>query len=148
MQAKFYIMPDSAITDSAELDQLICHIVAQHYQGGERLCIYCGSKQHAERLDEQLWQLATELFVPHNLSGEGPAGGAPVELVWQPPRQRRQCLVNTTTVVPDFANKFQQLIDFVPADETGKAAARERYRVYRQQGLQLSTVDYTNPEIN
>ncbi|GGB05491.1 DNA polymerase III subunit chi [Agarivorans gilvus] len=147
MKAKFYIMPDSVTTDSEALDSIACQILAQYYQAGERILVYTSSKQHAERLDEVLWQFEPEQFVPHNLSGEGPQGGAPVEITWQAPRQRRQCLVNLTNSVPDFARNFQHIIDFVPADETGKAAARERYRVYRQQGLSLDTAAYTNPEI-
>ncbi|WP_432454501.1 DNA polymerase III subunit chi [Agarivorans sp. QJM3NY_29] len=147
MNAKFYIMPDSVISDSEALDKIVCQIVAQYYRNGERSVVYCASKQHAERLDELLWQFEPEQFVPHNLNGEGPQGGAPVEITWQVPRQRRQCLVNLTSTAVDFARNFQHLIDFVPADEIGKAAARERYRVYRQQGLQLDTVAYTNPEI-
>ena len=41
--------------------------------------------------------------------------------------------------IPEFIASFNQVIEFVPVDETEKIQARERYKQYRQQGWQLST---------
>jgi DNA polymerase-3 subunit chi len=39
--------------------------------------------------------------------------------------------------VPNFANQFSHIVDFVPADNTLKQQARERYKMYRQLGFQV-----------
>lgn len=80
-------------------------------------------------------------FVPHNLSGEITQFATPIEISWQGKRnaQRRDLLINLQTNVPDFVAGFNQVIDFVPRDETEKAQARERYKQYRQLGWQLNT---------
>ena len=79
-----------------------------------------------------LWAFDPDSFVPHNLIGEGPKQGAAVEISWQPPKNRRAVLINLTREVPNFANQFSHLIDFVPADEALKEQARNRFRTCRQ----------------
>lgn len=80
-------------------------------------------------------------FVPHNLSGEVTQYATPIEISWKGKRnaQRRDLLISLQTAVPDFINSFNQIIDFVPANETEKVQARERYKQYRQLGWQLTT---------
>ena len=84
-----------------------------------------------------LWAFDSDSFVPHNLSGEGPKQGAAVEISHQAPQGRRPVLINLTSTVPDFANQFQLIVDFVPSDETLKQLARERFKACRQRGFQV-----------
>jgi len=118
---------------------LACQLAQQHYRQKVRVFILTDDQQQANIIDEYLWQLEPESFVPHNLMGEGPAYGAPVEIGWQPPRTSRQLLINLSAGTPAFANRFKEVIDFVPIDEQLKAQARARYKQYRQQGLPLQT---------
>ena len=111
------------------------------YRAKQRVFVYTADQQQAEAFDELLWQFDAERFVPHNLSGEGPRYGAPVEISWQAPRQNRHVLVNLADTVPAFANRFNQIIEFVPADAQLKAQARERFKHYRQLGVTPQTVN-------
>lgn len=119
--------------------QIACRLAQQGYQQNQRIYILVDDESQADLIDEYLWQLEPESFVPHNLTGEGPPRGAPVEIGWTAPRNARQVLINLATTAPGFANRFKEVIDFVPIDEQRKAQARERYKQYRQQGLQLQT---------
>jgi DNA polymerase-3 subunit chi len=49
-------------------------------------------------------------------------------------------LINLADQVPDFARRFNQIIEFVPAEPTLKAQARERYKQYRQAGILPETI--------
>lgn len=117
-----------------------CQLCADLYRANQRVFIYTADQQQAELIDELLWQFEPDSFVPHNLSGEGPARGAPIEIGWQAPRQSRQVLINLTEQMPDFAKRFAQVIEFVPAEAALKAQARERYKQYRQAGITPETV--------
>ena len=46
-------------------------------------------------------------------------------------------LINLTPTVPDFANQFQFIVDFVPSEESLKQQARERFKAYRQRGFKV-----------
>lgn len=143
MQVSFYVVnpsqPEPA-TAPAHV-AFACQLCADLYRAKKRVFVYTANQQEAEQFDELLWQFEPERFVPHNLAGEGPAYGAPVEISWQPPKQSRQVLLNLSTEIPAFANRFQQIIEFVPADEQLKAQARERYKQYRQLGITPQTIN-------
>ncbi|RKF18653.1 DNA polymerase III subunit chi [Alginatibacterium sediminis] len=144
MNAKFYIMSGSVSADSSELDEAACQIISRHYRNGEKVFVLANSQQHAERIDEILWRFDTAQFVPHSLSGENPQQASPVEIAWQPVNARRQTLINLASSAPNTATYYQQIIDFVPGDEAGKKQARDRYRLYRQMGIQLETLTYND----
>lgn len=136
-QATFFILQDSA-ADAAL--QLACRLTTQYFRQRQRILVHCGDQAQAEAFDELLWTLPVDAFVPHNLLGEGPASGTPVEITWQPPeRVNRPILINLAPQYPDFAPRFQQSFDFVPAHEEQKQQARERYKYYRAAGIQLDT---------
>jgi DNA polymerase-3 subunit chi len=102
-----------------------------------RVFIYTLDQQSAHDIDEMLWAFDPDSFVPHNLIGEGPKQGAAVEISWQPPKNRRAVLINLTREVPNFANQFSHLIDFVPSDDSLKEQARNRFRTCRQWGFNV-----------
>ena len=106
--------------------------------------IACEDEQQAIRLDEALWARPPESFVPHNLSGEGPRGGAPVEIAWPQKRNSsaRDILISLRTDFADFATAFTEVVDFVPYEESLKQLARERYKAYRLAGFNLNTATW------
>lgn len=120
---------------------LACLLATRSYRQKQKCLVHCQNQALAEQFDELLWQLPNDAFVPHNLSGEGPAGGAPVEICWQAPSQmNRQVLINLSDTIPDFHHRFRHIIDFVPAQDDLKPQARERYKQYRAAGYQLETL--------
>ncbi len=81
--ATFYLLDNDTHQDGlSAVEQLVCEIAAERWRAGKRVLIACEDEQQAIRLDEALWARPPESFVPHNLSGEGPRGGAPVEIAW------------------------------------------------------------------
>jgi len=133
-QVMFYQLAD----DGSEVNSLSHHACLQaayFYRQKQKVFIYSKDKEKAHDIDEMLWAFDANSFVPHNLMGEGPSYGAPVEISWQPPTGRRPVLINLTDTVPDFASQFSQIIDFVPSDDTLKQLARERFKAYRQLGF-------------
>lgn len=141
-QARFYVIEKNSRQDGLSAEEaLACDLAANAWRLGKKVLIACETEQQALNLDEALWQRDPEQFVPHNLSGEATTYATPIEISWKGKRnaQRRDLLISLQTEVPEFINSFNQIIDFVPADETEKARARERYKQYRQMGWQLGT---------
>ncbi|WP_440876166.1 DNA polymerase III subunit chi [Thalassotalea sp. PLHSN55] len=137
-QVIFNIMPDEADDQHAHWHQA-CVVAADHYRNNQRVYIYTQNQADAHQIDELLWAFDPDSFVPHNLVGEGPQNGSAVEISWQAPTSRRPILINLTSTVPDFASQFSHIIDFVPADETLKQQARERFKACRQWGFNVDT---------
>ncbi|NMP30256.1 DNA polymerase III subunit chi [Thalassotalea sp. M1531] len=136
-QATFHLMPDNA-HDNA-LVQYACVLAAQHFRQQQKVFIFAENEQQAHAVDELLWSFEPDSFVPHNLVGEGPRQGSPVEIGWQAPRGRRPVLINLTQTMPAFAGQFSQIMDFVPVAENDKQLARERFKACRQMGFNVNT---------
>jgi DNA polymerase-3 subunit chi len=135
MATTFYHLSDTEeIKDSdpnAALLKRACALSAELYQQGLRVFVATSDVKTAEQLDELMWQLPSDQFIPHNLQGEGPHYGAPIEIGHQPPQTRRQVLINLCHPMPPFAVKFTQIIDFIPNAPEQKQQARERFHQYR-----------------
>ena len=134
-QAQFYVL------NKDNINELASDLAAQAWRLGKRVLIACETEQQAFEIDELLWARDPDSFVPHNLSGEATQYPTPIEISWKGKRnaQRRDLLITLQNTIPDYVASFNQIIEFVPVDETAKVAARERYKQYRQMGWQLST---------
>jgi len=147
-QALFYLMPSVSPTRENATEQvyrLACELAQHAYVKQQQVYLHCQSREQAYAIDELLWQFEPTAFVPHNLKGEGPVTGAPVEIGFDTlgPNKNRHLVINLADQVPSFAVDFGQIIDFV-ADDTGlKAIARDRYRQYKNLGIALCTQDLT-----
>ncbi|NTS75553.1 DNA polymerase III subunit chi [Catenovulum sp. SM1970] len=116
-----------------------CRLAAHCYRQNQKIFIYTGDQTQANQVDEYLWQFDAQSFVAHNLQGEGPKFGSPVEIGCEVPKGSRQILINLSPSMPDFAKRYPQVFDFVPHQEELKQVARERYKQYKQSGHQLTT---------
>lgn len=133
-QTTFYPLSDTDSTEHA-LEAKVCQLAGELFQQGQRVFVATMDVKSAERVDELMWQLPSEQFIPHNLQGEGPHYGAPVEIGHQPPQGRRHVLINLCHPLPQFAVNFNQIIDFIPTDDQAKQLARERFHHCRQLNL-------------
>ena len=139
---RFYLLDETQqVNQQPAHFALACLLATRSYRQKQKCLVFCENQQQAEQFDELLWQLPNDAFVPHNLTGEGPVGGAPVEICWQTPSQfNRPVLINLAETIPEFHQRFRQVIDFVPGNEQLKLQARERYKQYRAAGNQLDTL--------
>ena len=135
-QAIFYQL-DETETPASDLQAFACYLVAQCYSNNQRLSVLCADKVQAEAVDELLWQLPAERFIAHNLAGEGPKGGALVEITWPKQSALRSIVVNLSAQEIPQANRYQTIYDFVPVDEALKPAARERYKLCKLAGCEM-----------
>ena len=53
-------------------------LIADAFANKQKISVLCDTQKQAEEVDEFLWQLPANRFVPHNLYGEGPQSGTPV----------------------------------------------------------------------
>lgn len=121
---------------------IACEQIIEHWNQKKRVYIHCDNQIQAEKIDEFLWTMELEHFIPHNLVGEGLKNGSPIEIGWNERKGtgRRDVLINLQVSFPVFASVYQDVIDFVPFEEDKKAFARERYKSYKDIGFNLKTI--------
>ncbi|MEL7290717.1 MAG: DNA polymerase III subunit chi [Pseudomonadota bacterium] len=143
-KATFYIVqPDSAQASKLGFAHYILFLARHFAKQGAKVYLNCNDKGHAEQIAEVFWQVDANQFIAHNLVGEGPKYGTNIEIGHQgvKPSWNRQLVINLAENETTFANKFAEVVDFVPCEEKAKQLARERYKIYRQAGYQLQTIE-------
>lgn len=146
MQVSFYELPAKAQTQGDALLSHMVELISKHYQNREYLSVVCSDKQQAESIDELIWQQPPDQFIAHNLYGEGPINGSPVEITWLSALdshaiRNKKLVINVSHQYLSTFASYQHIVDFVPSDGTLKTAARERYKQYKQAGCQMSFIN-------
>jgi len=109
---------------------------------GRQLTVFTQDDGMSNLLQQRLWQYSATSFLPsvgpeHIASQDAPiivdAEGS--NLI------QDDILVNLKTGHPPFFSRFRHLIELVGLDEEDKAAARSRYKFYRDRGYQVKSTD-------
>jgi DNA polymerase III subunit chi len=88
----------------------------------------------AQTLDARLWETAEDEFIAHALADDADVAAAEVVIAApdQPPPPRSWVINLRNELV---ALPCRCVLELIPADESGKAAARQRWRAYQGRGL-------------
>ncbi len=137
MRVDFYLISD----EKPQANWLFaCKLLEKAYHRGHRIFVICEDQQDAHQLDELLWTYKDDSFIPHNLQGEGPEPPPAVQIGYQQePRGFDDILMNMSSSIPIFHQKFNRLIEIIGFDEPSKEAARLRFREYRKLGYEIHT---------
>lgn len=100
--------------------------------------VICARPSDVEEIDQKLWSLSPEAFLPHAVQGSRDEVWArsPVLLCSEITAQhKRQVLVNLGQMIPEIGKQFERIVDIVATDEASRAAARQRWRDCVARGL-------------
>jgi DNA polymerase IIIc chi subunit len=116
-----------------------CRLTEKAYRQGHRVYLLTDSVAEARSLDELLWTFRQGSFVPHTVfDQEDPvdASDCPVGIGWGPiPAVYEDVLINLSSGVPEGFERCQRVIELVDPEEPARERSRERFRFYRQRGL-------------
>ncbi|HSH73768.1 MAG TPA: DNA polymerase III subunit chi [Methylophilaceae bacterium] len=111
---------------------------------GRRLMLYSADAKSAAAIEQYMWSQPSIGFLPHCRADHALAAETPIIIDWQGEQLvHDDVLVNLQSQQPLFFSRFRRLIEIVGVDEEDKAAARIRYRFYRDRGYEIKSFDVT-----
>jgi len=119
-----------------------CRLVEKAYLAGQRVFVWLADTAALASFDELLWTFSDRSFVPHELLQEDAQWDeCPVLLGCQScPSEGYDLLLNLDGEPPaDALSRSPRILEILDAEPTGRQAARERYRRYRERGVNLQT---------
>jgi DNA polymerase-3 subunit chi len=139
----FYVLDEQAV-QAREL--FACRLTEKAWRLKHRVYLHAASGEAAREVDQLLWTFRDGSFVPHALDGDAAdaadaaADRAPVRIgAGGEPRFEAELLINLGHEVPLFFSRFDRVAEIVAGTDEHKAAARERFRFYRDRGYALET---------
>jgi DNA polymerase III subunit chi len=118
-----------------------CRLLRKGYLKGARLVVRTDA-QALSALDTALWTFAQGEFIPHGCEGDPlmVLQRSPVQLYSELPEglkgSESAVLVNLSTSLPPGYARFGRVIEVVTQDEDDRLQARERWRAYKQSGIE------------
>ncbi|MFC0676903.1 DNA polymerase III subunit chi [Lysobacter korlensis] len=121
--------------------RLVCELVRKAHAAGLPTLILARDDAQAEALDDLLWDMGEDAYIPHQIAGldededeadvliAGPSADAPM----------RPLVINLRDAA--VQGSFDRVLEVVPADESARGPLRERWKQYQARGLELKKYD-------
>lgn len=126
-------------------DKTLAHLLEKVVSSGHRVLVVCPNAQRAERIDDMLWTYKEESFLPHGLESDGVHLEKQPILVTTKPENANgaDVLVTVSGAQGGSAHDYTRAIDIFEGHENQVAKARERWKLYKDAGFELSYFEHT-----
>ena len=135
----FYILQAG---DESARSMFACRIARKAFDQGSRIYLRVQDEGRCAQLDSQLWTFAQNSFVPHCVQNgsEVDWNDYPVQIgLADQPQGPADVLINLSDAVEPGFLEWDRVVEVVSADANGKARGRERFKSYREQGIEPQT---------
>jgi len=141
-QVDFYVLAGS---DPADRLRFACRLVEKAWLKRHRVRVQFDAGGGLEAFDQMLWTFSDRSFVPHRRAGtadDAPAPALPPVVIadgGDADPADGDVLVNLASAVPAAVEDWVRIAEIVDADGGRRNLGRERFRAYRERGLEPAT---------
>ena len=138
----FYVLSGS---DPEARLRFACRLVEKAWLKRHRVRVQFDPGSELEAFDRMLWTFSDRSFVPHRRAGSGddaPAPAPPVVVIADTADADAadgDLVINLAEGVPPALESWQRIAEVVDSDTGRRQRGRERFRAYRERGLEPAT---------
>jgi DNA polymerase III subunit chi len=138
-RADFYLIAKERFR--AEPLRLVCELARKAHDAGLWTLVLARDAAQAEALDDLLWDMGEEVFIPHQVAGVDVDEEEAAVLIAPPEVDAplRHLVINLRDAAVE--GSFDRVLEVVPADESARGPLRERWKQYRSRGFEVSKHD-------
>lgn len=138
-RADFYLITTPRFR--AEPLRLVCELVRKAHAAGLPTLILARDAGQAETLDDLLWDMGEDDYIPHQIAGADADEDEAEVLIAAPDADApmRALVINLRDAAA--ADGFDRVLEVVPADASARGPLRERWKQYQSRGLELKKHD-------
>ncbi len=125
---------------TSPLERALPRLLEKVLEGHKRAVVLCGSEERLNFLNSSLWTLGKASFIPHGSAADGNAADQPIWLTTQDENPNSATfLVQTDGMDSPTLDSYERCLDlFDGNDEEAVAAARGRWKTYKDQGHEIT----------
>ena len=138
-RADFYLIAKPRFR--AEPLRLVCELARKAHDAGQWTLVLARDAAQAEQLDDLLWDMGEDAYIPHQIAGADIEEEEAAVLIAPPgiDAPLRPLVINLRDAAVD--GSFERVLEVVPADESARGPLRERWKQYQARGLELNKYD-------
>jgi DNA polymerase-3 subunit chi len=121
-------------------DQALPEILAKAIEGGRRVVVQTADEKAAAALNDYLWVYTPDSFLPHGAGKDGHAADQPIWITaGNDNPNSANVLIATGGAVPENPGSYDLCCEMLEdSNPDGVAAARARWKTYKEQGFTLT----------
>lgn len=136
-RVEFFFNVDDKLAKAAELCE-------KAVDKGRQLTIFTQGEAMSSALQQRLWQQSATSFLASVKADEAMSQFSAIVLADNNENLvQDDILINLQAEYPPFFSRFRYLVELVGNEEADKAAARARFRFYRDRGYEIKSTDTT-----
>ncbi len=137
-RADFYLIAKPRFRE--EPLRLVCELAKKAFDADLWTLVLARDDEQAEALDEMLWDMGDDAYIPHQVAGDEEDDSTPI-LIATPAidAPMRALVINLRDGA--VVGNFERVLEVVPADESAREPLRERWKQYKARGLELKKYD-------
>ncbi|MBX9400099.1 DNA polymerase III subunit chi [Lysobacter sp. BMK333-48F3] len=138
-RADFYLIQSPRFRE--EPMRLVCELARKAHDAGLPTLILARSPEQAEQLDDMLWDMGEDAYIPHQIAGLDEDEEEADVLIAAPESDPalRPLVINLRDA--PVGEGFDRVLEVVPADDSARGPLRERWKQYQARGLALNKHD-------
>ena len=138
-RADFYLIAKPRFRD--EPLRLVCELAKKACEAGLWTVVLARDAAQAEALDDLLWDMGEDVYIPHQVVGADVEEDEAMVLIAPPETDppERPLVINLRDDAVEGA--FERVLEVVPADESARGPLRERWKQYKARGLEVNKHD-------
>jgi DNA polymerase-3 subunit chi len=138
-RADFYLIAKPRFR--AEPLRLVCELARKAHDAGLWTLVLARDAAQAEQLDDLLWDMGDDVFIPHQIAGMDVDEDKAAVLIATPDTDApmRPLVINLRDAAVE--GSFERVLEVVPADESARGPLRERWKQYKARGFEVNAHD-------
>ena len=138
-RADFYLIAKDRFR--AQPLRLVCELARKAHDAGIWTLVLARDAAQAEQLDDLLWDMGDEVYIPHQIAGADMDEEEAAVLIATPDLDvpLRPLVINLRDAAVD--GSFDRVLEVVPADPEARGPLRERWKHYQARGLDVNKHD-------
>ncbi|MGB8856751.1 MAG: DNA polymerase III subunit chi [Burkholderiales bacterium] len=119
-----------------------CEISSKVLRSKRKMLVFAQDESAAAKIDRLLWTIPAVGFMPHCDAEHPLATETPIVISCDPDKLAfDDVLLNLHDEVQPFFSRYQRVIEIVSTDPADSAAARARYKFYKDRGYSITSHD-------
>lgn len=138
-RADFYLIAKERFR--AEPLRLVCELARKACDASLWTLVLARDAAQAEQLDDLLWDMGDDVFIPHQIAGADSDEDEAAVLIATPETDApmRPLVINLRDAAVE--GSFERVLEVVPADESARGPLRERWKQYQARGFDVKKID-------